>query len=655
MNGVKEPTVSKQVKEQQPLVYTRPNGDDIMGNENLIDNIRDEQSRDIIDNCRVGNYDNRGNYVIDADIIKELIGMNKYIDRKAFEKVINENKSEIEFKLTGNIPLFGEMEFRLVVTKFDARLYLIEEVFREGGGYLETYGEKIADYVSDREEKDDLANIFTLFNISVIDEDDEDGGKKFKDEDNDVDKLLVRKIYLSLLAKNLVDYTAAEEKESFDKIVGILKEKGGEYGKRVLKNFIDRLERRPEIMGIKDKNGYNKALNDMLIGSLEVATTEEDMQDENIRKLFEEINGVRNKRTQDNINRAKQLVTAEQVKKIYDQLKGPGQGKLTLTDIQKTVDDTQSTLTKQDVSRRPAQPVLKQETRDAILKQTPRNEVVEQSAPSIEAAAIKKEEPAQGSAKKPDKKEEKKATVKKPSASAKGAAKPSKSSDKKPSSTKKDDKKKEGISWSRNLNELRQEVQGGRAPGVLNLGEGQSLTKTPVGDSLARYLQQYQEAIAGNSELSEVADKMKVLISSLGEGKKGPQTAGEQLMDKPQDRTLDLSNLPEGSFTGKPPVTGPVTSDDRSAEQPPVVDPVVSGDNLSEEEKRKIDGVEIRNSTVFNGNAHIKIMGNTGAVQQVDPAATKFDATSPSPFEGKMNQTKLNSTTEQGQGGQGLI
>ncbi len=416
MNGVREQTPVEQAN-SQVVTYTRPNGDDIVGNENLIENIRDEQSRDIIDNCRVGNYDSQGNYVIDADIVKELIGMNKSISRKAFEKVTSENKTEVEFKLTGNIPLFGEMEFRLVVTKFDARLYLIEEVFREGGGYLETYGEKIAEYVSDRVEKDDLQNIFATFNIRIADDDDEDEGKKFKGEDDQiVDKLLIRKIYLSLLAKNLVDYTAAEEKESFDKIVEILKGRGGEYGKRVLRNFIDRLERRPEIMGIKDKNGYNKALNDMLIGSLEVATTEEDMKDENIRKIFEEINGIRNKRTQEHIDKAKQLITAEQVKQVYDKIKGPGQGGLTLTEIQKAIEDTQTTLTKQPVSKQPTQAILKQETREAILKQTPKNAVVEETAAPVEAAAVKKESPAEekSSTPKPAKKEEK-SPAKKPS------------------------------------------------------------------------------------------------------------------------------------------------------------------------------------------------------------------------------------------------
>lgn len=372
-------------KLKNEIVYLRSNGQDITDDKIYIESVRDEQTRDIIDNYRVGNYDSNGNYIIDADIVQELIKITKKLNRKDYERLIAETNGDYEFKSIADIPLFGKLEFRLIVTKTDAKLYLIENVFREGGGYLEVYGEKIAEYVSDTIEKQDLKSIFTIFNIKLVDDDDD--GKKVE-ELEDIDKLMTRKIYLSLLAKQMVETTAGDEKEVFDSVVTILKTEGGEYGKKVLKNFVDRLERRPEVMTIKDKKGYNKALNDMLMGSLEVVTTQEDLQDANKKIVFDKINQMRNQFSQHNVEKAKQIVTAKQVKQVYDQVLD-GKGKLSLQDLQENVESVKQTLQKPTLV---AKPVLKQETRQAILKQGVKNAVIEEAQKQQDQAALKKEE-----------------------------------------------------------------------------------------------------------------------------------------------------------------------------------------------------------------------------------------------------------------------
>lgn len=372
-------------KLKNEIVYLRSNGQDITDDKIYIESVRDEQTRDIIDNYRVGNYDSNGNYIIDADIVQELIKITKKLNRKDYERLIAETNGDYEFKSIADIPLFGKLEFRLIVTKTDAKLYLIENVFREGGGYLEVYGEKIAEYVSDTIEKQDLKSIFTIFNIKLVDDDDD--GKKVE-ELEDIDKLMTRKIYLSLLAKQMVETTAGDEKEVFDSVVTILKTEGGEYGKKVLKNFVDRLERRPEVMTIKDKKGYNKALNDMLMGSLEVVTTQEDLQDANKKIVFDKINQMRNQFSQHNVEKAKQIVTAKQVKQVYDQVLD-GKGKLSLQDLQENVESVKQTLQKPTLV---AKPVLKQETRQAILKQGVKNAVIEEAPKQQDQAALKKEE-----------------------------------------------------------------------------------------------------------------------------------------------------------------------------------------------------------------------------------------------------------------------
>lgn len=423
----------------QDLTYTRPNGDDIVGDTNLIENVRDEQSRDIIDNCRIGSYDGRGNYVVDAEIVKELIGMKKRLTRTEYENTLRDNREEYEFKAFGKLPLYGKTEFRLVISNSHAKLYLIEEVYREGGGYLEVYGEKLADYVSDSNEKNDLKSILTAFNITIIDEDDDDEGKTWEPEDGEnVKKLLIRKIYLSLLAKQLEESTSEGEKHSFDRMVELLKSNGGEYGKKVLKHFLDRLERRPEVMTIKDKHGYNKALNDMLMGSIEVATTVEDLKNPETKALFEQLNQIRNEGTEQNIIRAQQAVTAGQVLSVLEKISKDN--KITLEEVKRGVQETEKSLKKPVLQEQGPKPILKQETRDAILKQAPKNAVVQEAPQQVPAAALKqeaeqapkpalKQKPAASSSSKPGP-AKKKSAAKGASGAKKGDNKPAKTASK---------------------------------------------------------------------------------------------------------------------------------------------------------------------------------------------------------------------------------
>ncbi len=49
------------MEDSNDKVYFRKNGEDIYNDDDAIKSCRNEQSRDIIDNARLGSYDNFGN------------------------------------------------------------------------------------------------------------------------------------------------------------------------------------------------------------------------------------------------------------------------------------------------------------------------------------------------------------------------------------------------------------------------------------------------------------------------------------------------------------------------------------------------------------------------------------------------------------------
>ena len=60
-------------------VYKRSNGENIINDIEAIESCKREQSRDVIDNARLGSIDKYGNYIIIPDIKRELISLPKLV------------------------------------------------------------------------------------------------------------------------------------------------------------------------------------------------------------------------------------------------------------------------------------------------------------------------------------------------------------------------------------------------------------------------------------------------------------------------------------------------------------------------------------------------------------------------------------------------
>ena len=297
--------------------YYRQNGAVVEGKD--IPAVRTQQLKDTIRNGRLGTYNAHGRYMLSPRVTNEIFGITKYVYKEHFDEVIKESKDVLEFKASASIPVFGQMEFRLVFKNNFAKLYLIENVYREFNGYLEIYGEQITEVNCEDDKNSVVDYVFSLLNVKIIDE--SDFGKIPDEDPEKVKAILFDKLYLAMIAKNYLKDSSEDERDTFEDMVNSLKG-GGEYGKRVLKHFVDRIEKRPDIMQLKDEDGYNEALNDALIGALEVATTEDDLKDPYIKKIYEDLYKRRFKNTEEDLNKAKEKVNEKDFKKVADGVLG---------------------------------------------------------------------------------------------------------------------------------------------------------------------------------------------------------------------------------------------------------------------------------------------------------------------------------------------
>ena len=284
------------------IIYKRKNGEDIINDIEAIESCKKEQSRDVIDNARLGSIDKYGNYVIIPDIKRELISLPKLV----YNTTVNLGTTVYELK--SNIPIFGDVFFKLVITKDQASLALIETVNREAGGYREMY-EEVFDSYAMGEERLPTSYLFRIYNIS---EKPIDSGK---DDYINCENILMRKVYLNLLSKELSKISKVDEKRAFDQMVATLKS-GGEYGKRVLGKFVERLKDRPAVFEIVNTDNYQKAVNEVLLSSLDIATTEEDKQNSQTRRTYLDVINARNANIEEEIKKANERVDEKYVKAV---------------------------------------------------------------------------------------------------------------------------------------------------------------------------------------------------------------------------------------------------------------------------------------------------------------------------------------------------
>jgi len=287
------------------IVYKRRNGENLIGDPQAIASCKNEQSRDVIDNARLGSYDKFGNYVIIPDIKREIISMPKLVYN------VKNLDSKTVYELKGSIPMFGDLYFKLSFAGEEAVLTITETVHREANGYLEVYDEVVDSMAYG---KNSLPQDVIFRNYNIVEKPDDFGKQSGL---YDFNNILTRKVYLSLLSKELKEVSKFDERQAFDKMVSTLKN-GGEYGARVLKEFVLRLKERPGVFEISQSENYNKAVNEVLLSSLDIATTQEDKEEYSTRQVYLDVLNARNENIEDYLAEANSRVDEKYVKNVVD-------------------------------------------------------------------------------------------------------------------------------------------------------------------------------------------------------------------------------------------------------------------------------------------------------------------------------------------------
>ena len=300
------------------IIYKRRNGENLVNDPEAIRSCKTEQSRDVIDNARLGSYDKYGNYVIIPDIKRELISMPKLVYST------NNTANGTVYDLKGTIPIFGDVFFKLTIGRNEATLSLTESVNREAGGYLEVYDEAIDSLALG---KDRLPNSIIFRNYHITDKP-EDFGKK---ESYEYGNILTRKVYLSLLSKELRAVSNIDEHEAFENMVSTLKS-GGTYGKKVLNEFVTRLKDRPAVFEISNSDHYNKAINEILLSSLDVATTDDDKDNTETRQIYLDVVNARNQNIEAELQIANNRVDEKYVRDLVRRASAEFEGKQELSE-----------------------------------------------------------------------------------------------------------------------------------------------------------------------------------------------------------------------------------------------------------------------------------------------------------------------------------
>ena len=298
----KEIKVEKDFEEE--LIYIRRNGENV-SDPDIIANCRLEQNRDIIENARLGSYDKYGNYIFMPEIRFELINIPKFIYH------ISKLGNKKIFDLKTIIPIFGELFFKLTISENDVVLYLVETVSRESGGYMEVYEEVVDAIALGKMNNIATEDIFSMYHIYENDTDEDKKTFFIYDYIN----LLTRKIYLTLLSKELNEEMQYDEHEIFNTMIAVLKD-GGEYGGKVLSEFMVRLKDRPEIFEMENTEKYNKAVNEVLLSALDIATTQTDKENPKTKEVYLKIINARNKNVDKYIEIAHKNVEKDYVQDV---------------------------------------------------------------------------------------------------------------------------------------------------------------------------------------------------------------------------------------------------------------------------------------------------------------------------------------------------
>ncbi len=233
---------------------------------------------DVHKNRLLGNYDNTGNYIIDDKIKEELLRM---------EKKKQTTYDNSLFCLSNNLGI-GELTFqisydkKIVGGKVGSKLYLLEDVYKVNGYYINTIKTEIASF------EDVVANYmersYSFYNV-ILDDDESE-----KDiEDLDFSEIpfpytLAKMSYEQALFKNMEEAIYKDYEEYFETKLDTLNKMGNNFSKAVLSNYEQELTVAKDRFLMAGNDNNKKSYDEILNKSIEIRVDVKASEKENLEE-----------------------------------------------------------------------------------------------------------------------------------------------------------------------------------------------------------------------------------------------------------------------------------------------------------------------------------------------------------------------------------
>lgn len=238
--------------------YMRNDGSDFLLDQNEIENFKQQQIQDVIDNNMLGDFNSDGHYVVDKSIIHELIMTTKVITGAYGDfKFCQSTK---KFEGIGNIQFAVDFSSNPENGQAVAVLVLLESMKACNGFIDNTNGVSIAKFVGNND-KNFVERALKYFYVFLPDEID---GASYIENDKDIhfSNILSRLSYLRSIKKISDPYINKIERDTFRKKSKTLNE--NTKGKSIFEDFDEERVSISDKFLDSSKNDYYKMLNSLL-------------------------------------------------------------------------------------------------------------------------------------------------------------------------------------------------------------------------------------------------------------------------------------------------------------------------------------------------------------------------------------------------------
>ena len=250
-------------------------------NKSEIDYYSELQSIDVIDNALFGDYVKNGTYVLDKEVIDQLVAMAKVYQYSFGSNMFCQSAQPVD--------KFGNVDFAIKIVKDmpqkgenTAILELLESIDRANGYYINTNSAEIAKY-SAKETSTFVIDALKHFN--VFSKKDDGLIKKIKTEN--IDALISRKKYVDTLKQVVSPYLEGQYKILYDKKMKALAK--SPMGKIITEKMDAEAYKINGWFIKEDVAGYYKYLNQVLDSILE-QHSEELLNDVKLKATLNKLN-----------------------------------------------------------------------------------------------------------------------------------------------------------------------------------------------------------------------------------------------------------------------------------------------------------------------------------------------------------------------------